>query len=99
MPQENPREWTPAEDAMLGSASDQAIAKRLGRTTQSVSGRRRGLGIPRYGRNWAKSEDALLGTKPDYAVAAILGVSYNIVGNRRKELGIPSWKERSREDS
>jgi hypothetical protein len=43
-----PRRWTDAEDRVLGTASDREVARLFGRTTSSVLGRRRGLGIASY---------------------------------------------------
>lgn len=40
------RRWTPKEDALLGTASDGVIAKRIGRTRGAVYARRLRLGIP-----------------------------------------------------
>ena len=39
--------WLPHEDALLGTDTDRAIATKLGRTTVSVSNRRKTLGIKR----------------------------------------------------
>ena len=39
-------DWHPAHDAQLGTASDSAVAARLGRTRSAVIARRRALGIP-----------------------------------------------------
>lgn len=39
--------WRTEEDAVLGTASDQALARRLGRTEIAVAARRRQLGIAR----------------------------------------------------
>lgn len=40
--------WKPEEDALLGTAPDQALADRVGRTEKAVAARRQQLGIPRY---------------------------------------------------
>ncbi|MFO0806239.1 MAG: hypothetical protein U0791_24310 [Gemmataceae bacterium] len=86
------REWTPAEDAMLGTAPDSVVARNLGRSHSIIGYRRRMLGIPNFRPVWAAEADAMLGTMPDHAVAAILGKSITQVSNRRKELGIPAWR-------
>jgi len=39
--------WTKEDDALLGTDTDRAIARRLGRTSVSVSNRRKKLGIAR----------------------------------------------------
>lgn len=49
-PERHRRPFTPAEDAHLGTASDPAVARRLGRDVGSVAQRRRLLGIPAYPR-------------------------------------------------
>jgi hypothetical protein len=43
------RRWTPKEDALLGTASDGVIAKRIDRTRGAVYARRSRLGIPAAG--------------------------------------------------
>jgi hypothetical protein len=40
--------WTPAEDAVLGTDTDAAVARRLGRSFRAVKDRRRLLGIPPF---------------------------------------------------
>jgi hypothetical protein len=42
----NGRQWTPAEDAMLGTLPDDEVAKRIGRKPSAVRVRRAKLGIP-----------------------------------------------------
>ena len=86
------REWTPAEDAMLGTAPDSVIARSLARSKSTISNRRRQLGIPNFRPVWAAEAEAMLGTMPDHAVSAITGKSLTQVSNRRKELGIPAWR-------
>jgi len=39
--------WSKEDDALLGTDTDRAIARRLGRTSVSVSNRRKKLGIAR----------------------------------------------------
>jgi len=39
--------WTKEDDALLGTDTDRVIARRLGRTSVSVSNRRKKLGIAR----------------------------------------------------
>jgi hypothetical protein len=42
--------WTDEEVALLGTASDRAVAKRLGIGVHLVETQRKRLGIPAYGR-------------------------------------------------
>src|ERR1035437_8790814 len=39
------RPWTPKEDRLLGTASDEELAKKLGRSHTTIGNRRRTLGI------------------------------------------------------
>jgi DNA-binding transcriptional LysR family regulator len=89
------RAWTPAEDALLGTGSDEEIGQRIGRTESAVKMRRwlmRG-GVPGFGkmRPWTPEDEALLGTAPDPEVAWKLGRRTGAVGSRRKLLGIPGF--------
>lgn len=86
------REWTPAEESLLGTAPDGTVAKMLGCTRHSVSHRRRKLGIPAFQPPWAAWQDKLLGKFQDHVVAARTGKSIDMVLKRRKELSIGSWK-------
>ena len=45
------RLWTPAEDKLVGTDSDAAIARRLGRTVSAVVARRNSSGIPAFGHS------------------------------------------------
>jgi hypothetical protein len=82
------RRWTPDEDALLGTDTDQAIANRLGRSRASVKLRRIRLGREAHGGNparaWTPAELNMLGTKPDSAIALELGVSRQYVNRIRK---------------
>jgi hypothetical protein len=42
------RPWTPKELKLLGTADDEVIGKRIGRTTEAVRCKRTGLGIATY---------------------------------------------------
>lgn len=41
-------DWTPNEDALLGTDRDRAVAQKVGRTIAAVRQRRQALGIPAY---------------------------------------------------
>jgi hypothetical protein len=89
----NPRHrmWQPAEDQMLGTASDEELAVRLRRSPGAVRSRRRALGIDLQApRNpmWTRTEEKLLGTASDAEVARLLGRGERGVQIRRQALGI-----------
>jgi hypothetical protein len=86
-----PRPWGRAEDVLLGgTASDRALASRLGRAISNVRRRRAQLGLQSSFHHWTAKEDALLGKKPDQAVARRLGRTVNAVVTRRRRLRIPA---------
>jgi hypothetical protein len=91
--------WTPARDALVGTASDAVIARRLGVTLARVRGRRYRLGvppacpIPRY--DWTRM-DPLLARESDAALAARFGVHEETVRRRRLKLGIPPYQPERR---
>jgi hypothetical protein len=83
--------WTPAVIALLGTASDAAIAKRLGCSMSAVSDRRGKLGIRNHGRatgtcKWGQSDVNMLGRYADEEVAKITGRSLREVIAKRNEL-------------
>jgi hypothetical protein len=82
--------WRPEEIALLGTASDQELAARLGRTVLAVLTRRQKVGILQRAavRPWRPHEIELLGTAPDVEIAARLERSVSAVRRRRRELGI-----------
>jgi hypothetical protein len=86
-----PRPWRPAEDALLqGTASDRALASRLGRPISSVRRRRAQLGLQSPCHHWTRKEDALLGKMSDQALAQRLGRTVKGVFARRRRLRIPA---------
>src|SRR5205823_1162067 len=54
------QEWKPEEDALLGTASDAEIARRLKCASSTVRLRRSKLKIAACVPNWTPQEDALL---------------------------------------
>ena len=90
--------WTAEDEALLGTAPDEQVAIRLGRTFYQVRRRRRRLRIPSYIRHkphaprwaWTAEEDRLLGTMSDAALAERLGCLLLVVFRRRRKLGIPA---------
>ncbi len=94
-PRSRPREdpfWTPAREALLGTASDAAIGRRLHLPYHRVAHRRRKLGIPAFRPRphhpWARV-DPFLGRAPDAAIAARFGMHEETVRRRRLKLRVP----------
>jgi hypothetical protein len=87
-----PNAWTPSETALLGTASDKAVAKRLGRTVVAVAIHRKCLGI-RNPHNefvpWTPEETALLGKMRDEEVARRTGRPLGSVSVKRLTLRLP----------
>jgi hypothetical protein len=87
------RLWTPQEEALLGTDTDEQIAPKLKRTKTAVGWRRVLLGIPawqaKYSRPWTAEEDALLGKLPDQELAKRLKRTLEAVKVRRKQKHLP----------
>lgn len=90
-----PFPWTPELDALLGTDSDLAIARKTGISPQVVRYRRKKLRIPskpsRRFAMWTPELDALLGTDNDKAIADRLGLGVGQVRYRRLNLGIKPY--------
>jgi hypothetical protein len=86
-----PRPWTPREDRLLGTRTDEAVARLIDRHWGTVAARRRRLGIPATveRRPWTPKEDRLIGTASDEALSKKLGRPRTTIGLRRNKLGIP----------
>ena len=83
--------WTAEETALLGTAPDAEVARRIGRTPEAVRVMRDRRGIPRpAGGRWRDEDLALLGTLPDSEVARRLGRSLSSVTQKRCKLRIPN---------
>jgi hypothetical protein len=89
------REWTPEEDALLGTDVDAKVASQIGVSVSTVFNRRTELNIEPFGAQcpklkiqWTPEMDQLLGTDIDKTIAEQLGVSAPSVWNRRTELKI-----------
>jgi hypothetical protein len=82
--------WSDADLALLGTLTDDEVARRTGRSWNAVRQKREELGLPNpaAGR-WAAEEVALLGTLADEEVARGLGRSLRSVIRIRRKLGIP----------
>ncbi|HSL83195.1 MAG TPA: hypothetical protein VLF66_10480, partial [Thermoanaerobaculia bacterium] len=89
------RAWQPEELALVGTAPDPEIAKRLNRTIEGVKSQRRKLRrVRRALRRWAAEEIELLGTATDPEVAERLGRSISAVRCKRSSLRIPDFLAR-----
>lgn len=85
-------QWTQAQLALLGQASDVDVARRIGTTMAVVRGKRYGLGIVAYKPVfWTADRLALLGTVPDRELAQQLGTSFAAVAKKRGVLKIPAF--------
>ena len=84
-----PKPWRAEDDALLGTVSDQEVARRLGRTTSCVKARRVRLGIASSYRRRPPAEDGELGNVPDETPAQRLRRTVKAVQARREQLGIP----------
>jgi hypothetical protein len=80
--------WMEEEDALLGTMSDEKLAKKLGRSVATVAKRREIKGIRFYRKLWRPEDDRILGTRPDSQVAKLLGRRIATVVWRRLKLGI-----------
>lgn len=89
--------WSAEEIALVGTAPDSEVAKKLGVSRMMVGRKRNELNIPPYpkkacghGRElpfeWTEEALALLGTEPDMDVAMKLGISRQAVFRKRKLL-------------
>lgn len=90
------RAWTNEMLELLGTMSDQEVAKRVGVTDSAVNIKRRTLGILSYGKStqankhpWSKKELAMLGKLSDAQVARNIGLSAGVVAAKRRSLGRP----------
>jgi hypothetical protein len=85
--------WTAAELALLGTAPDEEVAERIGRTKDAVRQKREEVRVPNpSGHGWTEEELALLGTAPDHEVARRIGRTPIAVTCKRSALGIPHPK-------
>jgi len=66
------RRWTIAEELLVGTDTDRAIARKLNRTSHSVIVKRWKLGIPGFRRRkpWTEAEERLVRTLPARAAAS-----------------------------
>ena len=85
------RLWSWWEVELLGSMPDRRLARRLHRSVQSVTARRRAAHIPIFNskiHRWTPADDKVLSERPDAQVAMLLGISPLAVKARRLRLGM-----------
>jgi predicted transcriptional regulator len=85
------RPFTPEEDALLGTAKDREIAKKLDRDLQTIQKRRNRLGIPAFAKRriaWTATLDKKLGKVTDEMLALKIGCSVSAVTYRRRLLKV-----------
>jgi hypothetical protein len=91
--------WTPAGIALLGTAPDEEVARRTGRTVGAVRQKREELGVPNpAGNRWTAAGIASLGTLPDREVARRLGRPLHSITQKRVKLGIANPSDGRRRD-
>ena len=89
------RAWPAWQLGLLGTALDEEVAARIGRSVDAVRRMREKHGIPNpSGHGWTEGERALLGTAPDEEVAARIGRTPGAVCQKRCKLEIPTFRGR-----
>jgi hypothetical protein len=83
--------WTTAEELVVGTDTDRAIARKLNRTSYSVIRKRWALGIPGFDRckPWTEAEERLVRTLPARTAARRLRRTLKAVRHKRAQLGLP----------
>jgi hypothetical protein len=94
------RAWPAWQLQLLGTALDEEVAARIGRSPDAVRHMREKQGIPNpSGHGWTEAELARLGTAPDEEVAAQIGRTPGAVCQKRCLLGIPTFRDRRRREN
>ncbi len=86
--------WDSEKISLLGTISDEALAKHLGIKRTQVFTKRNSCGIAAFrkiGLKWNQKATRLLGKKSDQRVAEILELAKTTVANKRRSLGIASF--------
>ena len=81
--------WTKEEIALLGTAIDREVGRKLGQTEVAVRAKREYVGIPPFFARWTEEEISRLGVDTDRAIAEALGRTAYSVPNQRGDRGIP----------
>jgi hypothetical protein len=89
------RAWPAWQLELLGTALDEEVAQRIGRSAGTVRRMRAKRGIPNpSGPSWTPEQVEPLGTAPDEEVAARICRTAGAVGQKRCLLGIPTFRDR-----
>src|SRR5262249_13966340 len=89
------RAWPAWQLELLGTAPDEEVAGRTGRSADAVRRMRAKQGIPTpSGHGWTAEQVELLGTMPDEEVAAQIGRTPGAVGQKRCKLGVATFRDR-----
>ena len=99
VPRRHYQPWTDAELAALGTDTDAAVARRIGRSVRSVMTARQAAGIPPHhphSLTWTSAMLRLLGRLPDAEVARRLGLARRTVLLTRAARGIPAFSPKNR---
>lgn len=87
------RQWTEEEIALLGTLTDNQVARRIGDISYiAVQKKRRALGIPPakpVHPPWTSEQIAMLGVLSDAELAQRTGRSSKAISQKRNQLGIP----------
>lgn len=95
MPKAKQRPWSDSEVRALGTDTDAAIARLLGRSHKGVETARRDRGIPAFTewkRSWTVAEARQLGRATDKELAKKFGCSRRAVLMERQKRGIPPFR-------
>ena len=91
--------WDSEKISLLGTISDEALAKHLGIKRTQVFTKRNSCGIAAFrkiGLKWNQKATRLLGKKSDQRVAEILELAKTTVANKRRSLGIASFAHKTK---
>lgn len=99
--------WPPEHIALLGTMSDEDVAKAIGGKKETVCAKRNALkikafkskvgltkGRPRPNFLWTEDKLNLLGTMPDRQLAVQLGLANTTIARKRRSLGIAGQKSK-----
>ncbi len=93
-PKKSGQTWTEDEEALLGTMTDAALAKKIGRTLGAVTMKRMAMDVAAFEPRvytWTKAELKLLGTVSDQDLAKRLGVSRQHVLQMRQRHGVGAF--------
>lgn len=88
-PDPQARPWTNAEEALLGTMTDEELAKKLDRSKIGIGVRRQRLNVPIFAplrQPWSAADDALFRKFSNGEIVRRLGRTLSSVQNRRFRL-------------